>query len=338
MRKRFATGLLAILGMVLSGLAGLAAEEAPRAVFPVKNHDFGTVRQGEKLVHAFTVRNEGSAPLPIDRADLDVSGLTVRLPRVVPPGGESRITLEWDTGRVKGEIEAQIVVHLDDPAEPRVTLVLKALVKPPIEILPYAAAFFSVYEGEAAVRTIQVINNEERPLQVTRLEPDGRHFAATLKTLQPGKVYEVLVKVPPDTSPGRYMEAVYLNTDHPVRPRLKIAINVLVKTDPFVDPDVVDFGLVSLDELVKAPQLLDLLTQKFTIKKRWGEFRIRSISSDLPFVEVTRSPAGRSGLFQVDVGLVRERLQRGKIGGSIRILTSDKKFPRLVVPVRGEVK
>jgi hypothetical protein len=49
-------------------------------------------------------------------------------------------------------------------------------------------------------------------------------------------------------------------------------------------------------------------------------------------------PAGRSALFQIDVGLVRERIQRGDIAGSIRILTSDRKFPKLVVLVRGEVK
>jgi hypothetical protein len=338
MRKRFATRLLAILGMVLSGLASLAAEEGPRAVFPVKSHDFGTVRQGDKLVHAFTVRNEGPAPLTIDRADLDVSGLIVRLPRVLPPGGQSRITLEWDTGRVKGETEAEIVVHLDDPAEPRVTLVLKAMVKPPIDILPYAAAFFSVYEGETAERTVQIVNNEESPLRITRVEPDGRHFAATLKTIQPGKIYELVVKVPQNTPAGRYMEAVYLQTDHPTQSRLKVAVNVLVKTDPFVDPPVVDFGQVSLDELTRAPKLLDLLTQKFTIRKRRGEFRIKSIVSDVPFLEIKRMPAGRSALFQIDVGLVRERIQRGDIAGSIRILTSDRKFPKLVVLVRGEVK
>ena len=54
---------------------------------------------------------------------------------------------------------------------------------------------------------------------------------------------------------------------------------------------------------------------------------------------IQRSPEGEaSEAFRIDVALIKERLQPGPIGGSIRILTDDKQFPEIVVPVRGEIQ
>jgi hypothetical protein len=55
-------------------------------------------------------------------------------------------------------------------------------------------------------------------------------------------------------------------------------------------------------------------------------------------LSIAQSPAGGSQIYKIDVGLVRDRLQAGKFAGSIRVLTSDKEFPELVIPVRGEVR
>jgi hypothetical protein len=54
-------------------------------------------------------------------------------------------------------------------------------------------------------------------------------------------------------------------------------------------------------------------------------------------LSITRSPTGRGQAFRVDVSLVHEKLKPGPIKGTIRILTDDKEFPELIVPVRGDV-
>jgi hypothetical protein len=234
------------------GLPALAAPEAPRAVFPVTSQDFGTVLQGEKIVRDVPLRNQGSAPLTIEGGDLSMPGMKARFQRVIGPGEAAKITLEWDTSGVTGEVRAEAVFRFNDPAEPKVTLTLNGVAKPPIEIQPRPAVFFSVWTGESVERTVAIVNNEERPLHILGLEPDGKHFAASLRTVEPGKVYNLVVKVPPETPPGRYMEAVYLKTDHPTLSRLKIGVNVFVKAELYADPQVVDFGRVSLDRLARA--------------------------------------------------------------------------------------
>jgi hypothetical protein len=298
------------------------------------HHEFGTVKQGEKVVHGFAFRNETAAPLSIKQVDLSEAGMTARFKRAIPAGEQGMITLAWDTSKVKGEVKGDAVVHFADSGQPPITLALGGTVKPPIEIQPYAAAFFSTFKGEGARRKLTIINNEDHPLAITRIEPDGKHFTASLETVTPGKVYRLDVEVPSGVPPGRYMEAVYLHTDHPVFARMKVLVNVLVKNDLYVNPETVDYGSIGLDSLQKNPGLVGLLTQTFLVKKRQGAFEIKSITSDVPMVSLSRSPAaGRSEIFQVDAGLKMERALPGKIKGSIFIDTDDPEFPRLTIPV-----
>ena len=55
--------LLPVVVFLLFLLRAARAADAPQAVLTEDTHDFGTVKQGARVVHAFTVRNTGSAPL-----------------------------------------------------------------------------------------------------------------------------------------------------------------------------------------------------------------------------------------------------------------------------------
>lgn len=303
-----------------------------------QSHDFGTVAQGQKVVHAFTLRNDGTAPLTIERVDLSAGSMAARFVGLIPPGQEGHVSIEWETGQLAGEMEAKGIVRFARAAAAPLTLVLKGVVRPSIELLPYPAFFVSVFAGESAEGQVRIVNQEHRPLAITRVEGGGRLFVTELVTLEAGTLYELRLRVPAGAPPGRYEEAIYLDTDHPTRPRIPIAVNIFVKTNVYANPDVVDFGTVSLDDLARAPSTLELLTQTVLIKKREGEFEIKALESDLGFLRISRSPGGKSGTFRIDVGLDREGLRRGRITGSIRIATSDHAFPELFIPVRGELR
>jgi hypothetical protein len=123
-------------------------------------------------------------------------------------------------------------------------------------------------------------------------------------------------------------------------PRLIVPVNVLVKPDVYVNPETIDFGRVSSKELSNKPSALELLTQSLIVRKRTGSFSITAVTSDIPFVTTRRSPDGNVGseVFRIDVALVADRLRPGPIGGTVTIVTDDKEFPEIVVPVRGEIQ
>lgn len=121
-------------------------------------------------------------------------------------------------------------------------------------------------------------------------------------------------------------------------PRLAIPVHLFIRNEVYANPDRIDFGTISLAQLEKSPDLLPYLTQTILIKRRQGEdFQIK-VQSDLPFLQIVKTPDLGSTIYRLDISLVIEKLSRGKITGSIRILTNDRDFPELVIPVQGEVK
>jgi hypothetical protein len=314
--------------------------QGPQAILPNLSHDFGSVEQGSKVVHQFTIRNAGTASLTLTRLSLSESGMTAKMRPAILPGEQATLTVEWDTAGVKGTVEGKAVLEVNDPAKPQITFVLTGVVKQPIEFLPYQAIFASVYRGESGHRSVRIVNNRERPLGISRLEQQGEHFHAAFKPVESGKLYELEVTVPASVPPGRYTEAVFLYTDDPKMPRLMVPVNVLVKPDVYANPETVDFGRVALRELAHNSSALDLLTQSFIVRKRAGNFSITTVTSDIPFVTIRRSPDGEGSAeaFRIDVALMNNRLQPGPISGTIRILTDDKEFPELIVAVRGEIQ
>jgi hypothetical protein len=316
-----------------------AAAPAPHAVVADTSHDFGRVEQGAKLVHHFVVRNTGGAPLTLSRLSLSQPAMSAKIKPEILPGGEAALSIEWNTAGLHGAVEGRAVLELNDPASPVLALVLTADVKQPIEFTPYPAVYASLYQGESARRTLRVDINRERPLAIGRLEQQGEHFQATVRPVVPGRSYELEVNVPATTSPGRYSEAVFLYTDDPQLPRLMVPVNVLVKTELYANPEKVDFGKVALAQLGAGASMLDLLTQSFIVRKRAGRFSITGLTSDLPFLSLRRLPdAGEAEGFRIDVALSKDGLRPGPISGSITLLTDDKQFPRLVIPVSGEVQ
>ena len=337
MKKLILFSFLIALSVCFYARLAVSATETPRAVIADGIYDFGIVKQGEKVVHHFTIRNEGEAPLTVTDIDLFERGLTVKVNRTIPPGQERNVTVEWDTSNLTGTVQAKPTLRLNDPDQPKMVLTLRAIVKSPIEIRPFSAVFFSLWKDETAEKSVTIVNTEEHPLNIVGLEPEGNHFEARIETVEAGKVYRVVVKVPPETPPGRYMEALYLKTDKQTHSRIRVAVNVLVKNEIYVSREVLDFGQVNSGQLERYPKLIDFLSEILILRKRQGEFRIESIESDIPFLKITQDPAEKSRVFRVDIGIDKEKLQRGIFAGTVRIRTDDNDFPELKIPVKGMV-
>lgn len=314
------------------------AQESSKVFLFESIHTFGTVIQGKTITHTFAIRNTSAVPLKIARMELSQLGMTARVTPVILPEQEGKVTVKWDTHRVKGDLTGEVAVYFDDPAQRPVLFLLRGVVNPPLEFLPSRSIFLSLFKGETAESTVRIVNNEAQPITITRLEARDQHFLADVQTLESGKVYQIRVKVRPDTPPGRYREALEVYTDDPARAPIKISVNVLVKENLYTFPASLDFGTINLGELTRTRSIAHLLTQTVLVKKREGEFEINSVTSTLPFLRIHREPAGQSHTFRIDVSLDHNELQPGKVNGSLRIRTTDTEFPELEIPVQGELR
>jgi hypothetical protein len=310
---------------------------APRAVAREIAHDFGPVEPGGTVSHTFTIRNAGTAPLRILSVDTSQPGMVARFTDLVAPGEAGRITVVWTPTGTTGPLSGEVVAHVSDPQRRRVTFTLTAVLRRSIGVLPSPDVFVTLYDDETAERRVTIVNNEERPLQITGLRSKGEHFTAAVAAVEPGRTYEVIVTVPPGLPSGRYVEELYVDTDHPLLGPVRLAVNTLVKDGLYANPEVIDFGHLSL-ATVLAGEAAPWLSQSSTLRKRRGHFAITSIESDVEGLRVNQSPAGRSSTFGLLVTLDRAHLRIGDLEGTIRITTDDKEFPLIVLPVQGRIR
>ena len=312
------------------------AQDTSQAI--AEQDDFGKVRQGESVYHEFRVANPRTTPLRVLRVDVTAPGMSARFKPDVAAGEAATIKITWNTSKVQGATTGKAIVHWADPTIPSVTLAMKGVVQPPIELLPMAAAFFSLFQDETAERVIQIVNHETRPLRIDRLEPEGSHFAAKIQEIEPGRKFELHVAVPKGTATGRFMEGVTLHTDAPNQGPIRVPVNVFVKADVYANPEEVDFGEIDLAALKRNPARLPLLTQTFLVKRRQGPFDIKTYSTDVQGVVIKASPGRADAIHQFTVSISPDKLSVGPLEGHIRIQTSDSRFAEIVIPVHGRVR
>jgi hypothetical protein len=307
-------------------------------ITPEAAYDFGTIRQGSKVSHGFTVKNSTAAPLTIQSIELSMPGMHARFVPLLAPSSEGKITVEWDTSHVTGEMDGVATVLFVDRSQPPAILQLKGVVRPPIEILPFPAVFMSAFRGEDNECRLRIVNNEDGPTAISLLPAADTHFTASLTVIEPGRVYELVAKIPSSVFPGRYDEELSLSTDNAVVGRINIPVHVFVKPDLYANPEAVDFGSISAEELRKKRMTAELLTQTFLVKRRQGEFEIKKVTAGVAGIEVSKDPPhGRSSSYRINVALDPHIVQVGKLDGFVEIETNDRDFPRIKVPVTGKV-
>ncbi len=105
------------------------AAEGPRIEIVPEAHDFGNVRQNQKLVHEFTIQNTGTEDLVIGRISTSC-GCTAALTsdRIIAPDASATLKVTLETRKYKGTIERSVSVSSNDAR--RVTTVrVKAFVE-----------------------------------------------------------------------------------------------------------------------------------------------------------------------------------------------------------------
>ena len=179
--------------------------------------------QGTRVEHAFEVRNGGGGELVIEEVNSDVAKVLGFDP-VIPAGGSGRIRVALDTSGVYGIGKLAVRVFTNDPKAPRTTLGLDGRVVKPLEVEPRDRIYF--FTGGEEKRAL--VRYGDRPVAVTGISCDSRHFRPSYKPLTPGSRYELTVVLDPATPAGKYEGTITVTTDNPSFSELRIPVRALV--------------------------------------------------------------------------------------------------------------
>ena len=302
----------------------------PNTVFSEASFDFGEVVSGAMVEHEFVLRNQGSTPIVIENVSMTTPLLVTQMPHDVAPGAEGKIHFKLDTANLQGKFDGTILVSLNDPALPQARLAFAGMVIPPIEISPRPAFFVAGQRGQGNSALIEIVNREALPLRIEKIEHPAGRFTTKLETVQPGQRYRLTLALKPNGPGGRAADTILIRTSSKRMPVLSVGANTYLYERVHAFPEVVDFGTLRAGDAGRTPVVLMIHQEGGT------DFKVQ-LSSDVPGLSLKSERGSKGDQYQAEVSLSLQRIPLGLIKGSIFINTNDAEFPRIIVPVSGQI-
>jgi len=300
--------------------------------------DFGTIGVEEEWQHTFQFKNSGSAALEIKDVNLTPPLVVTKMPARVPPGQPGSFTVRLETPRDKGDFRGTVVVNFKGEASEPLVFWVEGKIARPIEFDPMPMFFVSTQRGQEKTASIEVINHESAPFEITRVDYTSPRFAVETETLEPGRRYRLSLTMKGDGPAGRMADTITLVTSSRAHPFIEVPANTNLNERVHVFPDAIDFGTISTGSLKAGSQTSEALSASVMVYQDGGkDFRVTA-QTDIPFLRLSTSQADLKDRYEIRVTLVPEKLKSGPVNGSIVILSNDPEFPRLTIPVRAVIE
>lgn len=211
---------------------------APKISFMETVHDFGRVKAGSVVEHEFVFTNSGDATLEITGVRVSCGCTTAgEWSRQVEPGQTGRIPVQFNTGGYVGTVMKTVTVTSNDREQPSVILQLRATVWKPVDVNPPYAVIYANAETLGETRsTVRIISNEDQPIEVSEPECDSAFFVTALKTIQPGKEFEVEIKPVVEQNPINRQGVIRLKSSSTNAPQIEIRAMTILQPVVTVSP------------------------------------------------------------------------------------------------------
>lgn len=216
-----------LLVLLSAGSASVALGAVPELVVDQPAFTFGSVIQGQKVQHAFAIRNKGSAPLTI-RGIRPSCGCTAAstTASVLAPGMQSDIRVTFDSTNFAGSVSKTISLDTDDPKLPIATLTLKGTVVEEIQVAPKQLNLGRIKVDATTTLTLTIANKGIRPLKLLSVTSQLPQVAvrADRQLVKPGETVTVRVAVTPRSIDSFLSGYISIKTDNPTKPEMSVPL------------------------------------------------------------------------------------------------------------------
>jgi hypothetical protein len=222
---------------------GVRPADSPIIQFDRPVCNFGRIIAGKPMRHDFRFTNRGNQPLLISQVKLSCGCTKAgRYDKNVAPGESGKIPISMNTKTLKGKTFKSVIVTTNDPGLPTLRLQLTGEVVPLIEVDPALASFGTVENDIKEMRVLTIVNNMDKPLEFTGIQHDSAKFETDLKTLKPGKEFELTVTALPPFESGYTHGAIFLQTNLPEVPFVTIRSTAFRPSAITVTPKLITLG------------------------------------------------------------------------------------------------
>ena len=308
-----------------------ASPSSPQPKVDIVNpvYDFGTVLEGQKVAHAFTIRNAGKKDLIISGVRTSC-GCTAAAPSKnhVAPGDQAQIAVTFDTQFQKGHRERTITAMTNDPQTPNAVMTLQGMVRVEVDAEPSEISFGKIRHGIEQTRQVVIsdLAKSAKDFHVGPITNESPNIKVAQGPRQDGKPGAILSVTLLNTMPmGAFDDSIQV-----VNNRKPIQVHVFgdITGDLTVDPAQVSFGIVPHHQSVV--RILRLTNDGNRTLKVLG------VSSTNHSVVARIDPVTPGKEYKITVELLKNTPD-GRLSGSLAINTDDPAQPSLIVPLYGIV-
>ena len=301
-------------------------------------YDMGIVKRGTAFGHGFLFENNGQEDLRLLKAIGKTPGrIQVRMPSTIPPGQGKFVYISQDSNQIQGAHSLEVLVQTNDLHQPAVLLTLKGYVQWPVEILPRPLCLMKVQKGQSIEDQFTLVNHTQTPLKINAIEYDKDLFLVRAKETVNGKKVEFTVSSQPNAPLGEHRKRIVFHTNVPEAPKVIMAAWLKMRDRIFTNLEELDFGERPLND-IHDPYVVELTTEVLIINgMSTPGFKVLKVVCDIDFLVADLSPIAKNGVHRVDVYFKPEKARKGAFQGSLTVMTNDKEFKEIVLPIRGNL-
>ena len=309
-----------------------AAGQGPILHILEREVDFGRVDQYQTLDHSITLGNEGDAPLRILKVESSC-GCTVAVPSdsIVLPGREVHLDVTFKSKDATGVQSKKIVLRTNDPAEPSVTIMVKADVHALVRMSEEIVRFDPAQLGTTATKRVRMSADQDRGLEITSIKGGEKILQTkmTRETIAGESVVWIDLSLRPDAPPGIFRESLILETVKPAVTHTKLTVAGSI-ISYFVVPGEGRLRLapVKIGEGTSTTIMITCDGSK--------PYKLLGVETDVPFLTGEILPR-KENSFDLKIYLLPVA-RDGMFQQPIKIKTSDPKQPDIRLVVQGVVR
>lgn len=256
MNHRHRFGLLAVilLGCLLT-LSQPARADWASSLFPVKNHDFGTVAVASKSEFRFPIHNQTDRTLRISSVRTSCGCTTATIEsEYIEPGQVGAVLAKFNTDTHRGQKGATITVVIDQPRFAEVRLRVDGYIRKDLVFSPGAVDFGKVSSGQESVKVVrlayagrsdwEVVDVQSRlPWVSAKIDLEGRSGI--------NATYLLSVRIDPAAPQGSFRDELIVVTNDRNKPRVPLLVSGELESELVVSPQSLAMGEVKPGEVVE---------------------------------------------------------------------------------------
>jgi hypothetical protein len=230
-----------------------ATTSAPAAswaesLFDAPHHDFGSVPHGPTVTHHFHLTNTTGKPLHIAGVRVSCGCVTATaLKTDVAPGQSADIQALMDTSRFFGFRKVTVFVQFDQPYGEEARLSVQANSRNDVTFTPEALAFGRVKKGGGAETSVNVSFVGNSDWQILEAKGDSGYIQTSVQEVRRDAsevTYQVTARLRPDTPIGTWYTDVWVKTNNPALPQVRVPLTVQIDPALSISPTVAALGQV----------------------------------------------------------------------------------------------